>query len=1100
MKKTLLFLFSLFSISFAYAQDGTLDSNFANPNITPHITAITKQPDGKLLVATDFPYHGSTSRGLVRLHPDGSLDNSFSVSSLNLSNSVTDIHVLPDNKIIITGGFNTAFGATASAICRLNSDGSLDSSFNTGTSIGTNGLFITKCILQSDGKIIAVGNFKLYNGQSRRGVMRINTDGSLDVTFNPGTGYGLDDDQISTITMQLDGKIILGGHFSQFNGVTVNNIVRLNSNGSIDTSFNNGGIGFIDPQVSVADIKIQNDGKIIVAGTFSKYNGITKNNLVRLNSNGSLDNSFAPNIIYDIPNPGFDPIRGSLGQVDIQDDGKIIICGRFHEINGETKNNLARLNSDGSVDCSFHTLTYNSVYVASVGFDLLDNNKIIMYGSYTSLDGIPKNGIALLNNNGGINNIQANNDSVTTVTGTPLNYNGILNNDFVNGNPAGVTNIIISQISPQISGITLNTTTGILSISSTVLPGTYLLKYKICTFDSCSKCSTATVTITVNPQTIDAVNDNFSGTPIDYLTGGVTPSLLTNDIVNGAAANPADVILTLTNNGGVAGASINANGGINIPVGTLMNTYTLQYSICLISNPSICDTASVTVTVADRVITTPEIAFAIRANTTVFESQLQSTGKIIICGPFTKYNNVDAKHLVRLNTDLTQDTTFPALGSLPHPPEDFKVLPNDKIIAVGTFTSINGTPTPRGIARLNANGTVDTSFNAGGTGIDTNDRIISCAVQSDGKILLGGGYIHSYNGVPTRNMIRLNNDGTLDTSFVYPYTYDPSTFSSIYKIVVQPDGKILVSGNRSFASDALGNYIGQPHLFRLNTDGSLDLTFTTTVVEATDRDSSVCSTCIAPIQNIVLQPDGKIIIVGAFASFHGVIRKNNIVRLNSNGTLDATFQTNKASLTSDRVIKDAVVEPSGKIIIGGEFTTYNRASVNKLVRLNANGTVDATFSPGDGPTHANNYPGTVFDLNRQADGKVIVSGSFSHYNNISATNITRIAPEIPGSQARGNGIQLWNTEKEIGNNVQTTIGEISIYPNPSSGIFSVDLTQSKEPYTTIMVYNALGQKVYQTNSVPESVNEIDLSNLPDGYYYAQITGGKSSVQKVLIKK
>lgn len=112
-------MFSLFSISFAYAQDGTLDSNFANPNITPHITAITKQPDGKLLVATDFPYHGSTSRGLVRLHPDGSLDNSFSVSSLNLSNSVTDIHVLPDNKIIITGGFNTAFGATASAICRL---------------------------------------------------------------------------------------------------------------------------------------------------------------------------------------------------------------------------------------------------------------------------------------------------------------------------------------------------------------------------------------------------------------------------------------------------------------------------------------------------------------------------------------------------------------------------------------------------------------------------------------------------------------------------------------------------------------------------------------------------------------------------------------------------------------------------------------------------------------------------------------------------------------------------------------------------------------------------------------------------------------------
>jgi uncharacterized delta-60 repeat protein len=700
-----------------------------------------------------------------------------------------------------------------------------------------------------------------------------------------------------------------------------------------------------------------------------------------------------------------------------------------------------------------------------------------------------------------ITSIIANNDSGTALNGlasTPIT--NVLTNDTFNGNPATFSNVTLSFTSSTHSGITLNTLTGAVNVSAAVPVGTYTLNYQICQTTSLSNCDNATVTITVNPQTIDAVNDNFSGTPIDYLTGGVTPSLLTNDIVNGAAANPADVILTLTNNGGVAGASINANGGINIPVGTLMNTYTLQYSICLISNPSICDTASVIVTVADRVITTPEIIFAIRANTTVFESQLQSTGKIIICGPFTKYNNVDARHLVRLNTDLTQDTTFPALGSLPHPPEDFKVLPNDKIIAVGTFTSINGTPTPRGIARLNANGTVDTSFNAGGTGIDSNSRIISCAVQSDGKILLGGGFIFSYNGATTRNMIRLNSDGTLDTSFVYPYTFNPNRFGSIHKIVLQPDGKILVTGNNSMSVDAFGNAIGQPHIFRLNSDGSLDTTFTTTFLESYFRDTNFCSTCINPIQNIVLQPDGKIIIVGVFVNFHDVRRKNNIVRLNSDGTLDTTFQTNKASTTSNRVIKDAVIEPSGKIIIGGEFTVYNGATANKLIRLNANGTVDATFSPGDGPTHANNYPGTVFDLNRQADGKVIVSGSFSHYNNISATNITRIAPEIPGSQARGNGIQLWNTEKEIGNNVQTTIGEISIYPNPSSGIFSVDLTQSKEPYTTIMVYNALGQKVYQTNSVPESVNEIDLSNLPDGYYYAQITGGKSSVQKVLIKK
>lgn len=694
--------------------------------------------------------------------------------------------------------------------------------------------------------------------------------------------------------------------------------------------------------------------------------------------------------------------------------------------------------------------------------------------------------------------IIANDDSGTTLNG--LSNTAIANvllNDTFNGTPATFSDVSLSFINATHSGITLNTTTGAVNVSAAVPVGTYTLNYQICQIATLN-CDTASVTITVNPQTIDAVNDNFSSTPIDYLTGGITPSLLTNDTVNGSTANPADVVLTLTSNGGIAGASINANGGINIPVGTFMNTYTLQYSICLISNPAICDTASVTVTIADPIIiTTPEIVFAIRANKTVLQSELQSTGKIIISGGFNKYNNVDATHLMRLNTNLTHDTSFLALGTFPNSPYDFKVLPNDQIIVVGTFTSVNGVTTGKGIAKLNADGTVDTSFNVGGTGIDTYDRILSCGVQSDGKILLGGGFIRSYNGMPTENMIRLNTNGTLDTSFTYPFTYNPNTFSSVDNIVIQPDGKILVAGNNSNSLDALGNAIGQPHLFRLNSDGSLDSTFTTTFLDTTNRND--CRSCFSPIQNIVLQPDGKIIIVGVFVSFHGIRGKNNIVRLNSDGTLDTTFMGSRSNATSDRVIKDAVIEPSGKIIIGGEFTTFKGTTANKLARLNADGTLDNTFSSGNGPTYDTNYPGSVFDLNRQSDGKVIVSGAFSHYNNISATNITRIAPEIPGGQARGNGIQLWNTEKEIENSFQTT-GEISIYPNPSNGIFIFDLTQTKEQFALITIYNALGQKVYQKNSIPETVNEINLSNLPSGYYYAQITGGNSNVQKVLIKK
>lgn len=687
--------------------------------------------------------------------------------------------------------------------------------------------------------------------------------------------------------------------------------------------------------------------------------------------------------------------------------------------------------------------------------------------------------------------IIANDDSGTALNGfssTPVA--NVLSNDTLNGNPATLSSVTLSFISATHSGITLNTATGAVNVAATVPVGTYTLVYQICQTTSLTNCDTASVTITVNPQTVDAVNDNFASTPINYLTGDYTSSVLSNDTVNGAAANPADVILTLTNNGGITGATINPDGTIWIPAATLINTYTLQYSICLVSSPTICDTATVSVSVADPVTTTPEIVFAIRANKTVYQSELQSTGKIIIGGIFNKYNNVNAKHLIRLNTDLTQDTSFPSLGTLPDPPYDFKVLSNDKIIVVGTFTSVNGTPTGKGIARLNADGTVDTSFNVGGTGIGINDRVLACAIQSDGKILLGGGFIRSYNGVPVRNMIRLNADGSLDTSFAYHYTYEPSTFGSVHTINVAADGKIIVSGNYSIMPD------GQPNLFQLNTDGSLDENFVKgNVGHQYYRDTNYCTSCIAPIQNVVLQPDGKILVVGAFNSYLKYTRRN-MARLQSHGAMDLQFVPPLAN----RVINDVVLEPDGKLIIGGEFTTLAGFAHAKLGRLNTNGTRDASFSSGNGPTHTA-IPApmpTVMNLNRQSDGKVIVSGMFSHYNSISATNITRITPEIPGGQARGK-IQLWTTEPEIESSLPLADG-IRIYPNPSTGIFTVDLTQSKRQFTTITVYNTLGQKVYQKNNASEAVNEIDLSGLPIGSYYVRITGSASSIQKILLKK
>lgn len=692
--------------------------------------------------------------------------------------------------------------------------------------------------------------------------------------------------------------------------------------------------------------------------------------------------------------------------------------------------------------------------------------------------------------------IIANDDSGSIISGfsnTPV-YN-VLANDTYNNTPATFSNVTLSFVSSTHSDITLNTATGAVLVDNTVPAGNYTLVYQICAANNASNCDTATVSITVNPRIIEATDDNFTEAPINYLTGGVSPGVLYNDRINGSILNSSQVTITLVGNGGITGATISSTGIITVPVGTPIGTYDVKYSICDVTLPTNCDIAIAKIVVAMPVTTTPTLVNGIRANSIVYRSGIQTNGKILIMGPFTKYNNINVYNFTRLNSDLTLDTSYLSTGPVLATQEiqDFKLQADNKAIVVGEFSSFSGSTNGKGIVRLDTNGRADESFNVGGSGVGPLDRILSCAIQADGKILLGGGFISSYNGVPTRNMIRLNTDGTLDTSFQYPYTYEPSTFGSIHTITVLSSGKIVVTGNRGYATDSFGNQIGQPNVFRLNPDGSLDTSFSKAFVESDYMNTAFCSTCITPIQNVIVQPDGRIIIVGSFYSYAGTT-KNNIVRLKANGTLDAFGNVT----TSDRAIKDAVIESTGKIIIGGEFNNYGGNSKKKLARLNADGTIDNTFNPGSSISAiGSNFP-FVADLQMQVDKKIIVSGGFAYYNDIAASNITRIVSSIAGGQAR-NGTEYYEAEPEIDIHLADANG-IKIYPNPSSGIFTIDLTESKGQFTTIAVYNALGQAVYQKNILPEAVNEIDLSALPSGYYYAKIAGSSGSVQKVLLKK
>ena len=181
-----------------------------------------------------------------------------------------------NGKIIIGGEFTRYNGTAINRIARLNTDGSLDVSFNPGTGADN---IVRICILQPDGKIIIGGSFSSYNGTSRNGIARLNSDGSLDVSFIPGSGANGD---IRSIRVLPDGKFIIGGEFISYNGTAIRHVARLNSDGTLDTGFNTG----TGPDNGVFAITLQPDNKIIIGGAFSSYNGTARNGIARLNADG----------------------------------------------------------------------------------------------------------------------------------------------------------------------------------------------------------------------------------------------------------------------------------------------------------------------------------------------------------------------------------------------------------------------------------------------------------------------------------------------------------------------------------------------------------------------------------------------------------------------------------------------------------------------------------------------------------------------------------------------------------------------------------------------------------------------------------------------
>jgi len=372
----------------------TTNNNFDNSigfNGAINLQNIITQPDGKIIVGGSFTqYKGLTENYIIRLNSDGTKDNSFD-NSIGFDSLVGVVALQNDGKLIIGGDFTTYKGVSANRIVRLNADGSIDGTFNYGT--GFNDI-VRSIAIQPDGKIIIGGFYTTYKGLVEVRIIRLNSDGTKDATFDNLIGFN---STARALELQPDGKIIVGGNFTQYKGLAENRIIRLNSDGTKDATFNNT-IGFNN---TTNIISLQSDGKILVGGLFTTYKGLTENRMIRLNSDGSKDLTFDNSV-------GFD---SNVNSIVIQPDAKILVGGNFTTYKGLTENYIIRLNSDDSKD-----LTFNYVF----GFDntigsisLQSDSTIIVGGIFNAYNVYENNSIIKLDSNG-------NTLSTLNTTGSPI--------------------------------------------------------------------------------------------------------------------------------------------------------------------------------------------------------------------------------------------------------------------------------------------------------------------------------------------------------------------------------------------------------------------------------------------------------------------------------------------------------------------------------------------------------------------------------------------------------------------------------------------------------------------------------------------------------
>ena len=1013
---------------------GQPDPNFF-PTVNGPVYAIAEDSQGNVVIGGSFTaINGVKSNNIGRLLHSGNLDPTFQTQATGkYTAEVFAVAIQSDGRIVIGGAFNylqpntTAAAVTVDHLARLNTDGTIDTTFDPEPNAT-----VLAVAIQSDGGIVFGGGFTSLQpagaakATTRNHMARIKPTGALDTGFDPNA-----DLSVSVITLQADGRILVGGNFTQFtpNGATTAivtpDFARLNSDGTIDSTFIRP-----NPTDAVTAIAVQPDGRILVGGRFISLNPIDAsssqagNQIIRLNSDGSLDEPFILEV----------GINGVVNAIVVQTDGEVVLGGNFNQINApdapERCNNIARFDSNGLAEISFNPGNTDSVLAVAIQPSTGD---FILGGSFTNIGGVTAQFLARVTTagvldttfnpqvNGIISRIVTQSDGSLLISGNFTTVQGTARNGLARLNPDGtldptfdpdpnvVGSVLAIYVQPN-GQIVLGGNFTALQPNKATLQTQRLYIARVNSDGSLDtgfdpEANSAVTTIVPQSDGRMIIGGDFTGLQPGAATNTNANLVSISYVARVNKDGSIDQSFNPNPNGSVNSVAIQPNGDIVMGgtftvLGPNFGPSLTQYYVARVTPAGDIDTSFVTVVL----------------NGTVAGVQLTPSGQIYINGPFSTsaispnsfFGTQTGNYFLRLNANGSTDTTFPV--ALNGPVESFVQNSDGSLYVAGDFTAI-GTTLVGNFVHMTAAGAYDPAFTLSSgsagfspTGVLGSSVVSAMALEATGQVVVGGSFPSGIGGGTSANIARfnlnggpdlgfnpnangavnavatlssstplstqlagvtwLNADGTPHQAFQFPSGFQIS--GTVNVIVVDPN----------YAKDPANSYIYVAGGFYNNSSGAIGANLIRFNYQTGQLDTSFDPNPLGTVKALAIQPsDGKIIIGGDFTTVQPIgttslVGRAYIARYNTDGSLDTTFDPN---LNGECAVISIL--PNNQILIGGNFTTLapheqtTQIDDFYMAELNPDGTVYTAFNPD---------PNTdVFVITQQSDGKILIGGNFT---------------------------------------------------------------------------------------------------------------------------